>query len=379
MSLNEPEITLTESGEAIRAEKTKRETDKKCPQCGAVFDFDPGSGGLLCSYCGFRQDIALEDQSVAELRFEQAEFRESINWGAEKKQIICKSCGAASIYDQLDIANECPFCGSNQVMQEKGTDSLAPNAVAPFQISAKQAEGNFSVWLKRQIFAPSKAKKQAKADSFSGVYLPFWTFDSDTTSDYRARYGIDRRIRQKDGSYKTETSWYSTSGSFDYFIDDVTVLASSRHSERGLRGIEPYDFALLKPYRPEYLAGFVSERYSIGIDDAWVKAKNDIAAHLDGEISHHIRTRNNADRVAGLAFDTQFYNRTYKYALLPLWMSSFSYKNQPYEFLVNGQTGKVSGKIPVSAIRVAIAILLVIALLLLILYLANGGFPMLGY
>lgn len=368
-----PDLTITDTGETVLAEKTKRETDEKCPQCGAVLTFDPGSGGMHCGYCDYRRDVASDEQSVAELSFDSAEHRDSIDWGAEKKQIICKSCGAASIYDQLDIANECPFCGSNQVMQEKGADSLAPNAVAPFQVSAKQAETLFADWIKRQLFAPSKAKRQAKADRFNGLYLPYWTFDSDTFSTYTARYGIDRRVRQKDGTYRTETTWRNTSGTFDYFVDDVTVLASSRHSTHSLKGIEPFDFQSLKPYRPEYLAGFVSERYSVGIDDAWPLAKDQIARVLDGAISHQIRANYRADRVSNLRFDTTFSNRTYKYALLPLWMSSFSYQQKIYEFLVNGQTGKVSGKVPISVIRVIIAVLLGLALLAVILYFANDG------
>lgn len=373
------EFGMTETGEEILAERTKKETDEKCPQCGAVLDFDPGSGGLVCAYCGYKGVILVDENAVVqELAFESAEYRESIDWGTEKKQIICQSCGAASIYDQLAIANECPFCGSNQVMQERGVDSLAPNAVAPFEISVEKAAEHFLFWLKRQIFAPSKAKRQAKADRFKGVYLPFWTFDANTYSTYQARYGRDRRVRQKDGSYRTETDWYSTSGSYDYFIDDVTVMGSTRHDPRNLKRIEPYDFQRLKPYRPEYLAGFVSERYSVGIDDAWPQAKDQIANFLDGQISQHIRNVNRADRVSGLRFSTNYSDRTYKYTLLPLWMSSFSYKDKIHEFLVNGQTGKVSGSVPISIIRVIIAVLLVLAIVLAVLYVANDGFPFLS-
>ena len=62
---------------------------------------------------------------------------------------------------------------------------------------------------------------------------------------------------------------------------------------------------------------------------------------------------------------------TYKYILVPVWISSFMYKGKNYQFVVNGQTGKVGGKAPISALRVAIAILAGIALLAFVLYLTN--------
>ena len=43
---------------------------------------------------------------------------------------------------------------------------------------------------------------------------------------------------------------------------------------------------------------------------------------------------------------------------VPVWISSFKYKEKTYQFAVNGQTGKVGGKAPVSALRVILAILI---------------------
>ena len=87
-----------------RTVSTMEETDKKCPNCGGVMDFDPKTGGLLCPYCGHTQEIAAktdEPKEAAELSFDTAENTENCNWGAEKKTVICKACGAESVYDAL--------------------------------------------------------------------------------------------------------------------------------------------------------------------------------------------------------------------------------------------------------------------------------------
>ena len=37
-----------------------------------------------------------------------------------------------------------------------------------------------------------------------------------------------------------------------------------------------------------------------------------------------------------------------RYALLPVWFMTTRYKDKTYAFAINGQTGKMSGKLPVS-------------------------------
>ena len=59
---------------------------------------------------------------------------------------------------------------------------------------------------------------------------------------------------------------------------------------------------------------------------------------------------------------TQYADVTWKHLLVPLWIASYRWKGKTFRFMVNGQTGKVVGTAPVSAIKVGIAILLVVAL-----------------
>ena len=64
--------------------------------------------------------------------------------------------------------------------------------------------------------------------------------------------------------------------------------------------------------------------------------------------------------------DVAYSKMTYKYLLLPLWMSSFTFNGKIFQFVVNGQTGKVGGKSPVSPIKVIIAILIAIVILIIL-------------
>ena len=52
--------------------------------------------------------------------------------------------------------------------------------------------------------------------------------------------------------------------------------------------------------------------------------------------------------------------------MIPVWISAFEYKGKVYQFMVNGQSGKVGGRSPVSALRVCLAIFIVIFIFWLI-------------
>lgn len=354
---------LENQEEQIFSETTEIITDKKCPNCGATVTFDPTSGKLHCEYCGYECELPkpeTEDQ-ICEMDFEAALHRESFEWGTQKKSVQCKQCGAVTIYDALETAAVCPFCGSPSVMPAATNDSIVPGGVCPFSVTKEKASINFFVWLKKKWFAPRKAKKSARPRAFQGVYLPYWTFDSQTTSNFTARAGYDKKVRKKDGSYETKTDWRPVSGVFQEFIDDETVIASKREEISCVKECEPFQLDQLIPYSPQVLAGFAAERYSIGLKEGWEMAQQSIHTKLKSNIQSYVKSRWHCDRVSSVMFSTIYDNITYKYILLPVWISSFKFKDKVYQFAVNGQTGKVGGKAPVSAFRVILAVLLVIA------------------
>lgn len=357
----------------VRTERTERETDKKCPNCGATITFDPASGKMHCDYCGYEGELtkANKENMVCELEFDAAVNTESCEWGVEKKSVECKNCGAVSLYDALETAAVCPFCGSTQVMPAATEKTIAPGGVCPFEVTKQDAGTAFTKWLKRKWFTPRKAKKNASPEAFTGIYMPYWTFDSETTSEFTARAGYDSTKRDKNGKTYTSTTWRHVQGEYQEFIDDETVMASKRHEESGVKKCEPFQLSKVIPYNPQVLAGFVAERYSIGLQEGWDIARGQIHDKLDSNIRDYVKHHWKCDRVDRLQFNTDFSEITYKYILVPAWISSFQYKNKTYQFAVNGQTGKVGGKAPVSAFRVILAVLLGIGVIVGLYYLLH--------
>lgn len=360
-----------EYDEKIVSEVTEKETDKKCPNCGATVTFDPASGMMHCDYCGYSRELPKSDaeNEICEMDFLSALHIESYNWGEQKKSVQCKQCGAVTIYDVLETAAVCPFCGSTNVMPAATEHTIAPGGVCPFELTKETAGERFTIWLKKKWFAPRKAKKNARPDAFQGVYLPYWTFDAQTTSNFSARAGYDRTERDKDGDTRTVTDWEDVSGVFQKFFDDKTVMASKRHQNSFITSCEPFDFSKLVPYSPQVVAGFVAERYSVGLKEGWELAKRSMQSDLRRDIENYVCHRWHADRSDSVEFSTIFSKITYKYLLVPVWISSFKYKEKVYQFVVNGQTGRVGGNSPVSAWRVILAILIGAGIIAVLYYL----------
>ena len=359
--------------ENIISEKTEDVTHKKCPNCGATVTFDPATGKMHCEYCGYSCELPKpeEGNEICEMDFESAQHTESFEWGQQKKSVQCKQCGAVTIYDALETSAVCPFCGSTSVMPAANENTLAPNAVCPFSVTKDTAGENFTRWLKRKWFAPSQAKKSALPEAFQGVYLPYWTYDAQTTSSFTARAGYDRKVKDKDGNSRTETDWHHVEGVYQEFFDDVTVMASKRQEGSGVKACEPFDFSKMVPYSPQVVAGFLAERYSIGLKDGWSAAQSTIQFKLRSNIADYVKNHWRANRSDAVKFSTLYSNITYKYLLVPVWISSFKYKDKIYLFAVNGQTGKVGGKSPVSAWRVILAILIGVGICVGLYFLLN--------
>lgn len=355
---------------------TEKETDKKCPACGGVMDYNPQNGKLKCPYCDTEVEIKVENKTFVakEMDFASVEDEGSCDWGTATKTIICKACGAQTVYDVNQIAHECPYCGSNQVMEETQEKILAPGGVVLFQITAKEASDRFKRWIGRKFFCPKLAKESAKPKALKGLYIPFWTYDADTYSNYTGEYGKDRRVKNSEGKEVIVTDWYRTSGSYKDTFDDVLVCASTKQDTYMLSGLEPFDTNKAVEYKPEYMAGFIAERYTIRMKDAWETAKMKIHHILTEKIEDKIEREHHTHQSRNIMFQTRYSNETCKYLLLPVWISSFQYKGKVYRFMINGQTGKVSGQTPISWVKVAIVVAAAAAAAALIYYMGQDSY-----
>jgi len=331
-----------------------------CVECGSDLRYSPDNGRLKCDHCG--AEAALEPLLTLEDAREELSYLAAIEADIPESEIevtrvvACESCGAQVELNGGDHAAECPFCASPVVVGTGTHRHLKPRAVLPFKWSESKARDAVGHWLGRLWFAPNGLKEYArKGRRLQGIYVPYWTYDSDTTSQYSGERGdhyyVTVTVNGK-SQRQRRTRWSHRNGTVARDFDDVLVLASHSLPKRFTDNLSPWDLQALEPYAPAWLAGFRAEAYSVELPEGFNEAR-DI---MDGIIRGDVRRDIGGDVQRIHALDTTHSDVTFKHILLPIWMAAYKYRGKSFRFVVNGLTGKVQGERPYSAWKIALAV-----------------------
>lgn len=336
-----------------------------CGQCGATLTFAPGTNHLTCPYCGHQEVIQAEQKPIVEhdlsaglARVRHARFSELSQSGRE---IRCDGCGANSVVTTQ--SDHCAFCGSPRITPlTRSETTIVPESLLPFHIDERGASSAFRQWVASRWFVPNDFRRRAKHQGMDGVYLPFWTFDSQTDTRYVGQRGDHyyetEYYEDAEGNRKSRqvrrTRWRSAAGSVHVNFDDVLVCATSTLPPLLVTSLEPWDLKLLQPYQPSYLSGFTTERYTVELSDGF-----DIAeSRMEPSIRNAIRRDIGGDVQQIFSTHIVHSETTFKHVLLPLWISSFRYNDHVYRVIVNARTGEVAGERPWSALKITLVVLL---------------------
>ena len=125
-------------------------------------------------------------------------------------------------------------------------------------------------------------------------------------------------------------------------FEQVTFDASRKLDDRLSSRLEPYHMEALKPFDPSYLSGFYADRYDVPSREAAPDIHQRISDAMDKAMIEDTGTTYIEKSIEQYSVDK------IEYALLPAWFMTFWYRHELYTILVNGQTGKVVGNIPVN-------------------------------
>ncbi|MGJ8546902.1 MAG: primosomal protein N' (replication factor Y) - superfamily II helicase [Sulfitobacter sp.] len=337
-----------------------------CNTCGSDLRYEPQSGQLKCDHCGNSENIegsGFSTRPIAELDLRRALAQDLPQTDMEETRVSqCPNCGAQVEFDADRHSAECPFCATPVVIGSGTHRHIKPRGVLPFALTEDVARNAMKDWLGQLWFAPNGLRDYARKDRrMDGIYVPYWTFDADTKSQYRGERGTiyyETRTVMRDGKRTqiqvAKTRWRSVSGRVARFFDDVLVLASTSLPKSYTDGLEPWDLSALERYTPEYLAGFRAEGYTVPLEDGFTEARH----YMDRMIERDVKFDIGGDRQRVHGIDTDIGGLTFKHILLPVWMAAYKYRGKTYRFVVNGRTGRVQGERPYSAIKITIAVVL---------------------
>ena len=348
-----------------------------CRQCGASLVFEPGTTCLKCDYCGTENDIAPLAEQVEELDFHL--YAQEVPPGEQTQETLtvkCGTCGAETDFTHDVAASKCPFCGSAIVATASSRKQIKPRSLLPFAVKREQAGTRFTQWVGSLWFAPNDLTREARQAGIDGVYIPAWTYDSDTSSNYTGERGDNYWVTQtytamENGRSVTRTRqvqqirWSRASGMVHVRHDDVLVLASKSLPPKHAHALEPWDLPALLPYRDEYLSGFAAESYQVDLMQGFEVARG----IMDERIRAAIRADIGGDHQRIHSVGTRYDNLRFKHILLPIWISAYRYHAQVFRFLVNARTGEVQGERPWSAWKITLLVLTILAAVLIGLWL----------
>jgi len=296
--------------------------------------FDADSGKLSCPSCGHQETIEqLEEEYISQ------EFSEE-----DIQEYHCNNCGAIVVTDGDTTATSCSFCGAAVVLADRLTNKLAPAKVIPFTISKEAAQKAFKKWCKNGRFTPRGFMTADRIKNITGIYVPFWMYDLHSDIHVRA---VGRRVksyRRGDYIYK-ETDHYDVARDIVMYHERVPVDASKKMDDQTMDLVEPYNYRDLKTFKMAYLTGFLAEKYNFTDKELLPRVKGKISPYINSYINTSLRG------YSSLSVKTKDINTSQKkgsYVLFPIWMVYYDYENQEHTFAMNGQTGKVVGKPPIS-------------------------------
>ncbi len=339
-----------------------------CESCGSDLRFEPDAGQLTCDHCGNTQIIegsGFRLHPIREMDLKSGLAADLPDAEMTQARVTsCPNCAAQIAFEGVDHATECPFCATPVVTDTGLLQQIKPQAVLPFAMTEEVARDALSDWLGRRWFAPNGLQKYArKGRRMDGIYVPYWTFDAQTKSNYVGERGTvyyETQTVMRDGKRHqirvAKVRWTRARGRVARFFDDVLVLASVSLPKKYTDALEPWDLSALEPYAPEFLAGFRAEAYAVPLEDGFAQA----SGYMDRMIERDVKFDIGGDRQRVHDIQTKASGLTFKHVLLPVWLAAYKYRGRTFRFVVNGRTGRVQGERPYSAVKIFFAVVLAV-------------------
>lgn len=352
----------------------------KCPDCGGRLEFDSATQALKCPYCEgtfqisdleadgaeSAQDHAWEtakDSTDESFQAESAAGGSGGSGGSENSEVsgeewqadpsknvegltsfICPSCGGEILGDSTMAATHCPYCDSPAIVPNQLQGTFAPDLVIPFKTTKEDAKAAFERNCQKRALLPKGFASDQRLDEIVGLYVPFWLYDVDATGN--AVFDATTETTQSSGAQTVKlVRHYDVRRVGDASFAKIPADGSKQMDDTQMESIEPFDFSETRPFQKAFLSGFVANRYDVESSALKQRIQQRVQTSVLELLSN---TVTGYDAVSCSRCNTKINFKNTQYALLPVWTLASNYNGEVYHFTMNGQTGKFTGKLPVS-------------------------------
>jgi hypothetical protein len=295
----------------------------------------------------------------------------------------CQSCGAELVVAAELRTAVCPYCAAPSVVERPASlDRPAPTFTLGFALTHPAAGERVKHWLRTRNPWSHSGLKRASLQDVRGVYVPAYLYSALAVSRYSASIGenyteTETYTTTENGKTVTrtrtvtKTEWRPLRGEHAEYVPDVLVTASRGLSNVELERLEPFDLRVLARYEPALVAGWVAEEPSLSRDECLKLAREEALARVGRRLEAFMPGDSHRD----VRHDTRLETESLDVCLVPVWVLAARYapEKPPLRVVVNGQSGEVYGKVPLSWVKVVLTVVGVAALGVLLYMLLGGG------
>ena len=249
----------------------------------------------------------------------------------------CSSCGGSLVVKDVELSTFCAYCGQPTIMTEIMSAYNEPDYIIPFKVTIEEAENSIRKLIKKRIFSPKNLCDFAITD-IKGIYMPFWLFDIKMSDKIY--------LMENSGSVYTipfEKKYYREA---ECIFNNIPCGRVNKINSQLFYELNPFDMTQLREFNAGYLSGFYSEisnEESKHIDPVITKMLSNL---FEEEVKKSVDISIKNIDIIRQDQQIQILNNPQS-ALLPVWFLECKYKDQIYILLVNGQSGKTVGVVPV--------------------------------
>jgi hypothetical protein len=326
----------------------------KCENCGGPVKYSATLGKFNCEYC----NTVYSEEEVKRLSLLSQREDVIADGDGEYLEYHCPSCGANIVTDETTVATTCYYCNNPIVMSGKLESSQMPTRVIPFKVDKARALESFDNWMKKKKFVPKSFYNDKKEiEEINGVYFPYWLYNTNVFVDLD-REG-SRTYTRTEGDYRvTYEKHFRIIRKGDVEVKNLPKLALAKSNKVLVESVYPFDFNNAINFDSSYLSGFVAEKKDIEKEALMSSIEEDVYKYS----KKVVRDSMTNESVNIINSDFSIKPGKFDYAMLPVWAISYNDKesNQNFFFSVNGQTGKVVGKLPIDKNKLYLSGLLAI-------------------
>lgn len=327
----------------------------KCTSCGGELKYNAELGKFVCEYCG--TEFTKEELENSEPLTDGKDIEKENTVQEEKEEsteeaflYTCPNCGGEILTDSTTAATECYYCHSPVVLSGRLSGKYLPKRLIPFKFDRKNALEKFNDWTRKKFFLPKDFYNEKQIEKFTGVYYPYWIIDVDSDASVSATGEIVRTWTTGNTTY-TNTKVFNVQRKGVVHLEDLVKAALKKSNKKLVENVQPFDEQALEPFSMTYLSGFQAEKRNVEPEEIKDEVNKDINYYSKQVIDN---TVSGYTAVKGEVFNCVPESIDWEYGLLPVWVMTYPYKNNMYYFAMNGQSGKICGKLPVDKKKLAI-------------------------